>query len=286
MRSWRCAGLSPRRAPDAGGGETWGRENLVITSLLAPNADPLFADLASELETELEVSARFAAPPLADRRALVTAGEAHVFGLCGALCVLDEDIASAAVVLAAPVAKGEEGGAFYYTDVVVREESPAARLEDLRGAAWVYNEPASYSGYHAVRAHLASIGEAEGFFGRAEAAGSHEAALAAVARGRADAAPIDSYVLARARARGGEEAAGVRVIARIGPSPAPPIAASRALPVSRREALQGALCRLHRSERGRALLRRHLLERFVPATGADYEPMRAVARAGREVRLA
>ena len=51
--------------------------------------------------------------------------------------------------VAAPVLAGPRGGGrpVYFSDVVVRRDSPFRAFADLRGASWCYNEPLSHSGY-------------------------------------------------------------------------------------------------------------------------------------------
>ena len=51
--------------------------------------------------------------------------------------------------IAAPVLRGERYGdrPVYYSDVIVRRDSPYHRFADLRGRSWSFNEPYSHSGY-------------------------------------------------------------------------------------------------------------------------------------------
>ncbi len=264
-----------------------GRPPLVFSSLLADNAEPLFADLAGYLATRLVRPVELAGGPWSARRRLIADGAAHLAALCGALVVFDDELSEILEPVAAPVCAGSDGreGAVYFTDVVVVADHPARRFEELRGCAWAYNEPASHSGYHVVRAHLAELGEAGGFFGSAVSAGSHQAALERVLDGRADAAPIDSYVLARARAARPAVDRELRVVARLGPSPAPPLAVARSLPAALRQRIGELLTAMHEEPEGARLLRAHLLERFAPAGPADYAPIRAMAAAGEGIEL-
>lgn len=109
----------------------------------------------------------------------------------------------------------------YFADVVVRSEHPAQHLEDLRGAAFGFNDASSLSGLLALQWHLG--GDVRSFFGTSESTGSHDASLSAVADGSIDVASIDSNTLRLRRAAGDPGALAVRVLAGLGPYPIQPV---------------------------------------------------------------
>ena len=63
-------------------------------------------------------------------------------------------------LLAAPVLDGPryEQQPVYFSDVIVRADSPYHTLEDLAGETWAYNEESSHSGYNLVYASLLERG--------------------------------------------------------------------------------------------------------------------------------
>ncbi len=87
------------------------------------------------------------------------------------------------------------GRPVYFSEVIVRHESPVRSLLDLRGSSWAYNDPCSLSGYYNLLKKLAEMGEYGGFFGRVCCSGSHLKSIGMICRGEADAAAIDSNVL-------------------------------------------------------------------------------------------
>src|SRR5262249_19708899 len=100
--------------------------------------------------------------------------------------------------IAAPVLRGARYGGrpIYFSDVIVRRDSPCRNFADLRGRSWAYNECHSQSGYGITRFVLARDGQAKGYFGRLVDAGWHERAVRLVATGECDASAIDSHLLA------------------------------------------------------------------------------------------
>jgi phosphonate transport system substrate-binding protein len=178
--------------------------------------------------------------------------------------------------LAAPVLAGARYGGrpVYFSDVIVRQDSPARTLADLRGCVWAYNDRASHSGWSVVLYELARRGLDLGFFGRVVEAGFHERAMRLVAAGEVDAAAIDSQVLAVALRDDPDLAGRLRVVARFGPSPIQPVVAATRLPAPVRAAARETLCALGEDASARAGLAHGFVERFVPVDDAAYDRIR------------
>jgi phosphonate transport system substrate-binding protein len=98
---------------------------------------------------------------------------------------------------AAPVFRDSRtpGQPVYFSEMIVRRESPVRYFLDLRGRSWAYNDPCSLSGYYNVLKKLVEMGEDERFFDRVLCSDSHLNSMEMVARGEVDAAIIDSNVL-------------------------------------------------------------------------------------------
>lgn len=148
------------------------------------------------------------------------------------------------VIIGAPVPCEARGRAAYRTALVVRADSTATSLDDLRGRRFAYTTPHSQSGYQAVRRLLAdrTAPAAPRFF---EAVVGPLVAprrvVQAVVTGEADAGPLDSYWLALLRLHEPATAARLRVVAHTEWTPLPVfVAAARTEPAAR-EALARAL---------------------------------------------
>lgn len=190
-------------------------------------------------------------------------------------------------LLAAPVMAGERYGGrpIYFSDVVVRADSPYHQFGDLRGASWAYNEPGSQSGYTITQYRLAMLGEGGGFFGRVVASGAHVRSLAMVLSGEVDASAIDSSVLEWELAHDPELAGRIRIIDVFGPSPIPPLVVSAHLEPSLTTAIRDALLSLHLNPEGRTILALGRLSRFTPVADSDYDPIRGMADICHEIQL-
>jgi phosphonate transport system substrate-binding protein len=101
----------------------------------------------------------------------------------------------------------------FSSSLVVREDSPARRLQDLAHARLTFGNRASTSGHVMARYFLVRQGiQPESFFSRVGYAAQHEATLAAVAGGLADAGVVNSAIAAEALGRGGRYERRLRVV--------------------------------------------------------------------------
>jgi phosphonate transport system substrate-binding protein len=265
-------------------------ERILLTSLMADNVTGLYLALAAYLTRRLGVAVDVVrTPPWQERERMLHRGDAHLGVMCGLQYVYatEHHQRPELELLAAPVMRAPryQDRPIYFSDVVVRQESPTRSFRDLRGATWAYNEPTSQSGYNITRYTLAVRGETGGFFGRSIASGSHERSLQLVLDGSVDASAIDSTVLEQELRVHPEHGQWLRVIETLGPSPIPPLVASRALPHERRAAVRGALLEMHRDAGGSEVLASWGLARLVPVADADYDPIRAMARMAAAVVL-
>jgi len=178
-----------------------------------------------------------------------------------------------AEVLAAPVLLPERYGVEprYFSDVVVRRDSPFASFEDLRGRVWGYNERTSHSGWNLVCSSLYRRGLGLDYFSHLRKTGSHLASLHMLERGEIDAAAIDSHVFDVARLRQPDLDARLRVIEVLGPSSIPPVVVSKTLDSSLKRAVQLALLSIHTDRLAAHVLQKGLIAHFVQVGDEHYE---------------
>jgi phosphonate transport system substrate-binding protein len=262
---------------------------LRFTSIQAPNADPFCRALCAYLGSALSIPTQFVNHlPWQEREAGLDSGNIQVGWICGLPYTWKADRHPPVVdLLAAPVMSGSRylGKPVYFSDVVVRRESPYLSFPELRGKTWAYNEPHSHSGFNITRYQLASIGEHRSFFGRVVAAGSHQHALEYILSGEVDASAIDSTVLETELAQDPDLRDRIRIIDSFGPSPIPPWVVTPGLPEELRLRIQQALLEMHLTPRGRQILASGRTERFVAVSDQDYDPIRQMERTAKNVEF-
>ncbi|NJN97247.1 MAG: PhnD/SsuA/transferrin family substrate-binding protein [Anaerolineales bacterium] len=256
---------------------------LRFATFLAPSMLPVYQFIALYVGEKLGCPTELMVGDSFDQLA---AGRFEAGFICGLPYIQLADRNPAPVeLLAAPVLQGErfQQRPIYFSDVIVGRDSPFQTFADLRGCAWAYNEPGSHSGYNVTRYRLVQMGETRGFFGRVSGAGSHQNCIRQVAAGEADAAAIDSQVLAIALRDQPELAARLRIIDSLGPSPGLPVVAARHTPDRLKANLQAVLLEMETDPIARSWLARGFIERFAPVSDADYDVTREMVRAAEAV---
>jgi phosphonate transport system substrate-binding protein len=258
---------------------------ITIVSLMSDNARPTYQRIAAYLSEHAGVHATLMMGiPWQEQQQLLDQGQAEVGFICGLPYVRRVERLE---LLAAPVMQAAryQGRPVYFSDVIVRHDSPFRSFADLRGATWAYNVPGSFSGYMAPRAHLAALGEMAGYFGRAVESGAHLQSLELIAAGAVDASAIDTTVMELELRRRPELATQFRSVETIGPSPIPPVVATRGLAAEVKQRLRDTLLHMQEDSEGQDILSQGLLARFVAVHDADYDDIRRKALSAEEVQF-
>lgn len=180
----------------------------------------------------------------------------------------DQGVPPVELAGAAPVFRDRRapGQPVYFSEVVVRHDSPCGGFWALRGGTWAYNDPCSLSGYHCMLKKLAGKEGSAGFFEDVRYSGSHFESMRMVAAGEADAAAIDSNVLRISSTTMPDLRAKLRIVESWGPFPVQPVVVRSGLPVDLKARLRDALLAMPRSP----VLSRHGLEGFTSVSYRDY----------------
>ena len=179
-------------------------------------------------------------------------------------------------LLAAPVLLGKryQQRPIYYSDVIVRSDSPYSCFDDLQGCVWAYNECASQSGYNVVCYGLLERGKSPGYFGKMVKSGAHMRSLAMVLEGEVDATAIDSHILDLLRRRDETLAPRLRVVDVVGPSSIQPVVVSKRVEKEIRRRIEEGLITMHDDSRAATKLNEGMIERFAVVTDEDYGDIR------------
>ena len=248
---------------------------LRFATFLAPNMLPVYRFLAERIGDRLGRPVELVVGSSFDQ---FEQGEADLGVICGLPYVRLADRHPPAVEpLAAPVLAGDRYGGrpVYYSDVIVRQDSPISCLEELRGRSWAYNEPASHSGHTVTLYSLVRMGARPGFFARVVQAGYHQRAIRLVDAGAVDAAAIDSQVLA-VELRDHPDLEGLRVVGSFGPSTIQPVVAAGRLPDQLKDEVRELLVELGDDPSARPALAHGFIDRFAAVDDGAYDDIRAM----------
>jgi ABC-type phosphate/phosphonate transport system substrate-binding protein len=203
----------------------------------------------------------------------VAAGPVALIFLCGLPYARLRDRGFPLEPLAAPVSVADSAARPRYRSLLLgRAGGPARSVDDLEGARLVIN------GYESMSGWVLPVGSGLPLerFDTVEETGSHRSSLDRLLAGTADAAPIDSMLLA------GERLNDARLVdlpelAAYGPSPSPPIVlvgGDDELALR----LRGVLVSLHEDAGGRTALGLGRMLRLDAVDDADYDVTRACDR--------
>ncbi len=256
---------------------------LRLATFLAPNMLPVYQFIAAYLGQKLGCPTGLSVGVSFDQ---FGAGQFDLGFICGLPYVqLTRQSPPPVDLLAAPVLQGDRysGRPVYFSDVIVRRDSPYQTFADLRGCTWSYNDVDSHSGYNLTRYHLVKLGETGGYFGRVIAAGSHQNSIRLVYSGQVDASAIDSQVLAIELRDQPALTDQIRVIEALGPSTIQPVVAACQLPDSLKAEAQAVLLAMGSDSLARERLAHGFVEGFVPVVDADYDDIRAMLAAAEAI---
>lgn len=172
--------------------------------------------------------------------------------------------------------------------VLVRKDSPARTLADIRGRAFSFANRSSTSGHHMLRHRLAHEGVLpERYFSSVSYAPTHDAAMDLLHSGEVDAVGVNASIYYDRLIGGEPRATALRVVWQSAPYVDYVWATRRGLSTDLRARLLDAFLDLDRGVApDRIALQRESAGGFVPAFPSDFDEMRAVlaasARASRD----
>lgn len=268
--------LSVRSAPPARG-ETPGGSAEPLRFAVAPVITPrerlnAFYPLLEYLSERLGRPVRYVpARTYAEINEMMKFGSVDLALVCDYPYVLGQE-EGYMELLAIPQIRGKVR---YRSVVIVPADSPAKRVEDLRGKSFAFSDPISFAGRLAPTYMLWQRGTTpESFFGRTIFTYSHANSIRAVARHLVDGAAVDSVVLDFMVGENPDLARQVRVIAESPESGMLPVVVRPKLDPALRERLRQVLLGVHRDPEGQAALATLAVDRFVPGDDGAYDVVR------------
>ncbi len=248
---------------------------VAIAAVLSPRGtvesyDPLLSYLQDRLNRPVELvqSATYA-----ETNELIEAGAVDIAFVCtGAYITGAREFGMQ--LLAAPEVDGKT---VYHSWLIVRTDSPAQSMADLRGKVFAFTDPLSFSGWSYPTYLVSELHERpETFFARTFFTYSHDSAIRAVAGGLADAAAVDSLIYTSLLEREPQLKTQVKVIHRSPAFGMPPVVVSPGIRPQLRAELQEIFLGLADDPQGRQVLQSLGIDRFVLVDDSAYESAREV----------
>jgi ABC-type phosphate/phosphonate transport system substrate-binding protein len=181
-------------------------------------------------------------------------------------------------LVAAPIPSPARYGGrpLYFTDIVVRADAPYRTLEDTFGGIAGYTLADSLSGGLAFASHLQPYGTPTRPRLYRQWVGNlihPRGVIEALATGRIDVGPLDSYYHDLLRRHDPAFASQVRTVASTQPLPIPPWVATKAMSTEELRRLRDALTAAGSEPSVAPLMERLLLRGFAFPLASDYQPL-------------
>ncbi len=204
---------------------------------------------------------------------LLEQSEVDIAFVCGLPYIIGEETFGLDI-LAVPQINGAPE---YFSYIIVPKDSPATRLEDLRGKKYAYSDPLSNSGNLAPRYRLAKIGETpETFFNMFVYTRSHHNSIEAVATKLVDGASVDSYIWEFANATDPIFTSETKIIEKGPAFPFTPFVMRKGIDPALQERITDVFLNMHHDPKGLQILESLKIDKFVAVPDSFYDPIRNV----------
>jgi len=175
-------------------------------------------------------------------------------------------------LLVAPQTYGET---VYYSYIIVPNDSPYESVEELRGKSFAFADPMSNSGKLVPTYMLAKMGETpDSYFKKYVYTYAHDKSIRTVANGIVDGAAVASLVWEYLNHTNPEFTAKTRVIEKSPPYGIPPVVVHPDLEQQLKEKIRRILLNAHKDEKGREILKRMMIDKFVLIDDSAYDSIR------------
>lgn len=207
----------------------------------------------------------------AEVNALLEQGKIDVAFVCGGPYIEGHDEFGLELLVAPQV----DGKTVYYSYIIVHKDSNINKFEELRGKTFVFVDPISNSGKIYPTYLLKQMKETpETFFKEYVYSYAHDTSIRAVAEGIVDAGAVDSLIWNYMKKN---ESPFTKLTRIIKVSPAygiPPVVVRQTLKKDLKDKLKQILIDMHLNERGKEILGKMEIDKFVEIDDSDYDSIR------------
>jgi len=175
----------------------------------------------------------------------------------------------------------------YQGYIFVRNESGIREIKEMKGKVMAFVEKATTAGYIFPLAYLRENGIAspDGFFREYFYAGSHDAAIDAVLKKKADIGAAKNTIYDRMSTENPEQMKQLQIIARSAPVPSNGLCVRKNLDAAIRARLKEALLSMHNDSEGLDVLKKFGAVKFIETSANDYAPVQELAaKAGIDIK--
>lgn len=175
------------------------------------------------------------------------------------------------------------GSSFFQTCIIVHNDSPIKKFEDLKGKSFAFMDSVSNSGYYYPIYLSATKNEnINDFFSKTIYTGTHNKSIRAVLQKAVTGASVASYVLAEESARNPKIKSNIRIIQKSPLIVRGPIVVKKDLPDKLKEKLKTILLNMYQDKEGIIVLRSLQLDSYTKGNDSDFNSARLILNSLKE----
>lgn len=177
------------------------------------------------------------------------------------------------------VAPQAYGAAVYYSYIIVPRDSPAWSLKDLRNGRFAFTDPLSNTGALVPTYMLSKMKETpSSFFRKVIYTQTHDKSIKLVAENLIEGAAVDSLIYEYLNKTKPGLIGRTRIILKSPPYGIPPVVVHPRMDPAFKQRLRDAFLNAHANEKGAAILKGMMIDRFVIIRDSDYNSVREMKR--------
>ncbi|MBI2447077.1 MAG: phosphate/phosphite/phosphonate ABC transporter substrate-binding protein [Candidatus Omnitrophica bacterium] len=251
---------------------------LAISSMISPREtihcyQDIFNYVGEKLNRKIKIVQK---ESYGETNELLRQGEVDVAMVCSGAYV-EAHASYGAELLSAPKPLSDRT---YCSYIIVHRDSQINSIEELKGKTFAFTDSLSNTGRLYPVWLLSQKGyKPETYFARYIYSGSHDNSIRAVSDGLIDGAAVDSLVFLYMNTNQPDVVSLSRVIAVSPVFGLPPLIVHPRMDVELKKILQEILLNMHSDEKGKVLLSRIKIERFIIPQDMDYDPIREMKKA-------
>ncbi|BCB96191.1 hypothetical protein JZK55_11130 [Dissulfurispira thermophila] len=202
-------------------------------------------------------------------------GEVKVAFICSAPYVKNREKFGIELLVAPSV----NGKATYHSYIIVHKDSPIQSFPELKGKFFAFTDPKSNTGKLYPTYLLKTMGTTpEKFFKKIMYSYSHNKSVEFVAKKIVDGAAVESIVYEYMLKKNSPYAKQTKVIKRSQPYGIPPVVVTNDIDAGLKKKIKEVLLNMHKTEKGRAILRAMMIDGFVEIQDSAYNSIREMEK--------
>ena len=249
--------------------------NICVGSMITPKEGyAYYKALLSYIGNKLKMKVNFIEKEsYAEVNFLLEEGKIDAAFVCGGPYIDGHDKFALELLVAPQV----DGKTVYYSYIIVHKDSSIDKFAELKGKTFVFVDPLSNSGKYYPTYLLQQMGEsAETFFKEYNYSYAHDTSIRAVAEEIVDAAAVDSLIWNYMEKNNSTVAKATRIINVSLPYGIPPIVVRPGLKKDLKDKLKRILLDMHLDSRGKEILKKMGIEKFVEIGDSNYNSIREI----------